>query len=135
MSLKAFHLVFILASTLLSAGFGAWCFRGYTETESGTLLAMGIVAFSGTGALIVYIPCFLKKLKNVSFLAWGAILLVPQDVWACATCFGNPDSPLVKSANAGIAFLMAVIGTLLMGFAGLFIFWIRRARKLDKSGL
>ena len=69
MSLKAFHIVFITASTLLAIGFGGWSFRQYLSPEgaqSDLLYAVG----SGLAAvaLLVYGKYFLKKLKNISYL-------------------------------------------------------------------
>jgi len=69
MSLKALHLVFITAATLLSFGFAAWCFRAYATGEMARLgLILGVAFLAAGLGLIVYGRYFLKKLKNVSFL-------------------------------------------------------------------
>lgn len=67
MSLKAIHLVFIVCSTLLAAGFGAWALaqRG---SDGGAYLALAVVSFTAAGALVVYGVWFVKKLKGVSYL-------------------------------------------------------------------
>jgi hypothetical protein len=69
MSLKAFHLVFIVASILLSSGFGVWCFMNYFSAGGNGLdLSMGAGSVIAVIALIVYEVFFLKKMKNVSYL-------------------------------------------------------------------
>jgi len=132
MSLKAFHLFFIIISLLLSVGFGIWCVDDYLSTENRTSLFLGIGSFIVAALLVPYLLWFLKKLKNVGFLC-GALFvsLVPKAGLACAVCVGNPNSPLTKSANAAVVFLLAVVGLVLAGFAGLFIFWGRRAKRLQ----
>jgi hypothetical protein len=69
MSLKAFHLVFIVASILLAAGFGVWSFLNYSSAQ-GTTSDLVVAVISGVVALalIGYEIYFLKKLKNVSYL-------------------------------------------------------------------
>lgn len=66
MSLKAFHIVFIVCSVLLSAGLGVW---GVTRPghPAGDLV-LGILGFVAAAGLIVYGVWFLKKLKGVSYL-------------------------------------------------------------------
>jgi len=69
MSLKAFHLVFIIASILLAIGFGVWSFLNYSAphgrtSDLVTAIASGVVAL----ALVGYEIYFLRKLKNVSYL-------------------------------------------------------------------
>ena len=69
MSLKAFHIVFITASTLLSFGFGVWSLRNYF-TPNGAALDLylgGLSVIAGAG-LIWYGKYFLRKLKSVSYL-------------------------------------------------------------------
>ncbi len=69
MSLKAFHLVFIVASIALAFGFGLWSVLNY-RAPSGTIwdLVIGLAAFAVGVGLVVYERYFLKKLKNVSYL-------------------------------------------------------------------
>lgn len=68
MSLKAFHVFFIFASTLLSAGFGLWGVRDYARSGDVWNLSLGLASFAGGGALIWYSRWFLRKLKGVSYL-------------------------------------------------------------------
>jgi len=68
MSLKAFHIVFILVSGLLCLGLGAWSYGRYRQTHA-LEFAWGIaVSLAALVALIVYGKWFLRKLRNVSYL-------------------------------------------------------------------
>ncbi len=126
MSLKAFHLVFIVASAILALWFAAWCFEEY-------------YVFSGAASIVValglagYLVWFLKKSKGLSYIVWAATLgpiLLSSNAYACAVCLGNADSPLVKSANAAVVLLLGVVCSVLIAFAALFISWVVRARRL-----
>jgi hypothetical protein len=69
MSLKAFHLVFITASSALAFGCGVWELKDYFSVEGRTLdLLLGVGCFLAGVGLLVYERYFLKKLKNVSYL-------------------------------------------------------------------
>jgi len=70
MSLKAIHLVFISASTLLAMGFSGWSLSNFFAPEGGVKLdlALGLGSALSAVGLMVYGVYFLKKLKNVSFL-------------------------------------------------------------------
>lgn len=69
MSLKAFHIVFIIASTVLAIGFGGWSFRQYLSPEGARSdLFYAVGSSLATVALLVYGRYFLKKLKDISYL-------------------------------------------------------------------
>ena len=68
MSLKAFHVVFILVSTAFAAYFGIWAIRDYMRYDHTSSLLMSIGALVVLGFLIWYFRWFLRKLKNVSYL-------------------------------------------------------------------
>jgi flagellar biogenesis protein FliO len=69
MSLKAFHLVFIAASTLLAFGFGVWSLlRFFSPSGRRSELIRGSLSLSTGIALIVYGRYVFRKLKNVSYL-------------------------------------------------------------------
>jgi hypothetical protein len=64
-SLKGFHVVFIIASILISFGFGAWCLvYGRADHDMGTLL-LGSVSTAGGVGLIAYGVWFLRKSKGL----------------------------------------------------------------------
>ena len=69
MSLKAFHLVFIVASILLAFGCAAWLVKQYFSPDGSVLhlVAAGLSVVAGIG-LIFYERYFLKKTKNFSYL-------------------------------------------------------------------
>ena len=61
MSLKAFHIFFVVVSTLCVVGLAVWAFvRGFPALGAGSIVA--------AGALVWYGLWFLRKLKNVSYL-------------------------------------------------------------------
>jgi hypothetical protein len=68
MSLKAFHLFFIIVSTLLCLFFGAWGFWSYRSFGHAIDLWMAIGALVGVLLLAFYFRWFLRKLKDVSYL-------------------------------------------------------------------
>ncbi len=68
MSLKAFHVFFILVSILLAAGFGWWGVNSYRQNNDLSDLVMGIISLVCMVVLVLYFRWFLKKLKNESYL-------------------------------------------------------------------
>ena len=68
MSLKAFHVVFIIASILLAFGFAAWALVSYAEAGERSLLWYGVGSAAAGFALVGYFAYVLKKLRNVSYL-------------------------------------------------------------------
>ena len=69
MSLKAFHLVFIIASILMAFGFATWSLLNYfSPVGEWTDLVSGIVAILAGFGLVVYERFFLRKFKNVSYI-------------------------------------------------------------------
>ena len=65
MSLKAFHLVFIIASMILAGWMTFWCFMQFKDTQnrSYTLFAMACAA-SGI-SLMIYLIQFISKMKTL----------------------------------------------------------------------
>ena len=47
--------------------------------------------------------------------------------WACAACYGQSDSPMARGMNWGIFTLLGVIGLVLGGVAGFFVYLAKRA--------
>ncbi|MBM3846540.1 MAG: hypothetical protein FJ405_09680 [Verrucomicrobia bacterium] len=70
MSLKAFHVVFILASLALCFGMSAWAFWQYSDNESSsqTHLLLGTFCLISGICLGIYGRYFLRKLRDVSYL-------------------------------------------------------------------
>ena len=68
MSLKAFHIVFIVLSILLTLGFAAWSFVSYSHGGPLLHLWFGIGSLASGIALVFYSKYFLRKLKDISYL-------------------------------------------------------------------
>ncbi|HEY2321342.1 MAG TPA: hypothetical protein VGJ82_00635 [Thermoanaerobaculia bacterium] len=66
MSLRIFHVVFIIASIVLSLFVAVWAVREYQATHSAGALALGIVFVVGGIAMVVYGQRWFKKLKELS---------------------------------------------------------------------
>lgn len=95
---------------------------------------MGLTSISLGIALSAYFVWMMKKLQKFSFLALTAFLFFkPTPALACAVCMGDPNSPLVKGANAGVWLLLVVVAAVLSGFGGIILFWVKRAEKLGQS--
>ena len=68
MSLKAFHLVFIIASIVLAFGFSIWLAVAFFRDGGVMNLIFAIASFGAGVGLIFYERYFLKKTKNLSYL-------------------------------------------------------------------
>ena len=66
------------------------------------------------------------------FKGWvlASLLFEADALWACAVCFGNPESSLSKGALAGVLILLGVVVIVLGGITGMALFWMKRARNL-----
>ncbi len=71
----------------------------------------------------------LRKLR-LAVVAAALSLVQSTPVVACAVCFGDPDSPMVKGALAGMIVLVGVISFVLMGVVGTGLYWNHRSRRL-----
>ena len=67
MSIKVFHILFVIVSVLLSAGFGWWCLdTGYSESASVNTFS-GIASFALAGVLLIYGIKVWKKFQGEDF--------------------------------------------------------------------
>ena len=73
----------------------------------------------------------MKALRNLIFVT-AAIGFSPVKVMACAACYGTSDSPMAQGMNAGVLFLLGVIGMVLCGAATFFVFLARRSSAVAK---
>lgn len=69
MSLKAFHIVFIIFSTLLALGIGLWCVWIDLVEGAPIYLAGAIASFICALALLVYGVWFYRKMKRLRIIA------------------------------------------------------------------
>lgn len=66
MSLKYFHLLFILTATVVSLFFGFWAIQAAMNRTHASYFLLGALSFVAGICLIVYSIQFLKKFKG-----WG----------------------------------------------------------------
>ena len=66
MSLKAFHVFFIVVSTLCALMLGAWGLVEHSRSCRSGVLFLGIGGFAAAAVLVVYGLWFLRKLRGVS---------------------------------------------------------------------
>jgi hypothetical protein len=66
MSLRIFHVIFIIASIVLSLFVAVWAIREYQATHSSGALALGIVFVIAGVAMVVYGRRWFRKLKELS---------------------------------------------------------------------
>ena len=64
MGLRTFHIFFIVVSTLMSAGFGLWCFLSEGGRQLRGSWAMGGISLAAAVALVIYGVRFVKKLDR-----------------------------------------------------------------------
>jgi len=68
MSLKAFHIVFIICSILFTFGFGLWGLQSWRNDGGAGDLTLGILSLVAGIGLLVYGRYFLRKFKHISYL-------------------------------------------------------------------
>jgi hypothetical protein len=68
MSLKGFHIVFIIFSTLLALGIGAWCIWVNLVEGEPVYLAGAIFSFVAAVALMIYGVWFYRKMKRLRII-------------------------------------------------------------------
>jgi hypothetical protein len=68
MSLKGFHIVFIVFSTLLALGCGAWCIWVDMVEGAPIYLAGAIASFVCAVLLVIYGVWFYRKMKRLRII-------------------------------------------------------------------
>jgi hypothetical protein len=69
MSLKAFHFIFIISSTLLAVALGIWCIWVNLVEGSTIYLGGAIGSFAAAVGLIVYGAWFYRKMKRLRIIS------------------------------------------------------------------
>ena len=69
MSLKAFHIIFIIFSTLLALGVGGWCVWVNLVEGAPAYLAGAIASFVCAIALVIYGFWFYRKMKRLGIIS------------------------------------------------------------------
>ena len=68
MSLRGFHIVFIVFSTLLAVGCGAWCVWVDLVEGAPVYIAGAIASFACAVGLIIYGIWFYRKMKRLRLI-------------------------------------------------------------------
>jgi len=145
MNLKTFHIVFVTISTLMSFGFGGWCWH-YAETNQSSGFRMLAAASFGAGvALIVYGFWFWKKInaQPPGGPGKGGALMLALMLWfasqqpadACTVCYGEAEGPMIDAARAGVWLLFGLVAAVQVGFVAFFVYLWRRARLMEPTQL
>jgi hypothetical protein len=136
MSLKKFHIFFIVISGLLCLWMLFWGIYYYKTTGEWTGFLFSALGAAGAVLLYRYLRWFLQKYSQVLSIAAaltfvGLSQVISSPVRACAVCYGDPSSPLTQGTLAGVWFLVAVIVSVLGGIAYIGYTWHRKARSLN----
>jgi hypothetical protein len=59
----------------------------------------------------------------------AAALTLPQSLWACSVCFGDPNAAQTKGVNSAVLGMIGVTAVVLGGFVALIIAINLRARR------
>jgi hypothetical protein len=65
MSLRVFHIVFVVVAAVLSVYVSAWGFREFNRSQSATGFVLGVLFLATTVALAIYGPKVFRKLKEL----------------------------------------------------------------------
>jgi hypothetical protein len=65
-SLKGFHIFFIVCSIVLVLGLGVWLYNGYASGQGAAALFYAGLAFAAAVGLTGYLVWFLRKMKKGS---------------------------------------------------------------------
>lgn len=78
---------------------------------------------------------FTAVLRRAAMLVVGfsVVLIRATGVFACSVCQGDPNSKLVKGAEAGVLLMVVVTYGLLLGMVGLGATWFVRHRRRHLS--
>jgi len=68
MSLKAFHIIFVIFSTLLALGVGSWCIWVNLVEGAPVYLAGAIASFASAVTLVIYGVWFYRKMKRLRII-------------------------------------------------------------------
>jgi hypothetical protein len=68
MSLKAFHIIFVIFSTLLALGVGGWCVWVNLVEGTPVYLAGAIASFASAMGLVIYGVWFYRKMKRLRII-------------------------------------------------------------------
>src|SRR5271169_1458816 len=76
---------------------------------------------------------FFMKNRTIAFCLFLATIITVVNSSACPVCFGAKDSPMTAGMNMAILTMLGIIGSVLMGFIGIFVFMRQRYKRLQKE--
>ncbi len=148
MSLKAFHIVFVTASSLLSFLFGGWALNNGRTTDSLGYTVFGLAGIAFGIGMIVYGVWFWRKIttpeederrrrKLIRRVRSVPLVLLTLGIWlvgdspahACSVCFGEASGPMIDGARMGVYALFSLVLLMQIGFASFFIVLWRRGKR------
>ena len=137
MSLRGFHIFFIVISGLLSLFLLGWGIYDFKVTGNMMGIGLALLGAASAVALTVYARWFLKKYPKltpmlVSLLAAGLMLVEAPWAQACGVCYKDPNNPLTKGAIMGVLVLGLIISGLLVGIAYIGYTWNKRAKMIHR---
>lgn len=134
MSLKAFHIAFIVISVTLCLFLAAWGINAYRFSDEVQSLGLALSGIAGLLALVPYSVWVKKKFSKLGAVILNFLgLLYSGETLACSVCFGDPNSLMTQGAKSGILFLVFVIVGLLVGIGAVCFSWIRKAQALEEG--
>ncbi len=66
MSLKSFHIIFILISSIILVAFGYWCYREWQLYNQTIYLIYSIIGILSCLGLGIYSKWFIKEISNLN---------------------------------------------------------------------
>jgi hypothetical protein len=76
---------------------------------------------------------FLRQISKMMFALALLTAFAPPSLFACAACYGRSDSSQAVGMNWGIFTLLGIIVTVLVTFAGFFIYLVRRQNAFARA--
>ena len=146
MNLKAFHIVFVSASSLLAFMFGGWSLRNFASEDSTGYLVLGILSFLFGVGMIAYGVWFWRKIRTpeeerrrrpklvhsvnaVTLYLLFALANEPAAL-ACSVCYGEAEGAMIHAARLGVWVLYGMVLMLQASFIAFFVYLARRAKRL-----
>ncbi len=75
----------------------------------------------------------MNRIRYIFWVLAAFMVMQPQAMQACATCFGKTDSRLAVGMNWGIVTLLGVVGFVLALISAFFIYLIKRSATMSAS--
>lgn len=145
MSLRAFHIVFIVAAIVLAFLVGVWGLRD-AALHDGENRLLGIAALVVGVGLLGYGVWFIQKIRHPEeerrkkrrlFRTVKALMLVgaasATDSLACTVCYGEAEGPMIDAARIGVYLLFGLVFALQLAFVAFFVVLWKRGKEHPSS--